>query len=69
MIEQADIPPFKQRLIEEQAQLQERIDKLKTFLGRKDILTLVSLESFRLLRIQLQAMNTYNEILIIRLAM
>ena len=69
MTEQADIPPFKQRLIEEQAQLQERIDKLEVFLERADVGTLVSLESLCLLRVQLQAMNTYNEILIIRLAM
>jgi hypothetical protein len=61
--------PYKQRLIEEQKQLQERIDKLSTFLDNDNWFNVVTVESFRLLRIQLQAMNTYNEILIIRLAM
>lgn len=50
--------PFKFRLIEEQAQLRERIEKLAKFIWSDTFKTIDSTQQL-LLKVQLKAMETY----------
>lgn len=53
---------FKSRLVTEQAELKERIDKLQPYIGSEHFKT-IETEQQRLLKIQLPAMKVYYEIL------
>ena len=58
--------PFHARLIEEQVQLQERVDKLTEFF-KSDKITLIDNVQSSLLHAQIFAMSAYNQILIERI--
>jgi len=58
---------FKTRLIEEKAQLNERIEKLEAF-QKSDAFQSISPVQQSLLNVQLNAMRTYSQILVERLA-
>lgn len=53
---------FKDRLIEEQAQLEEKLDKLNTFLMSDKVKGVDDVQK-ALLQVQATAMNTYNQCL------
>lgn len=57
---------FKTRLIEEKAQLQEKTEKLEAFLTKSEPLEIAEVQE-TILRIQLNAMKTYNQCLAERL--
>jgi hypothetical protein len=57
---------FKTRLSKEKAQLQERTDKLEAFLTKNEPLEIAEVQE-TLLKIQLNAMKTYNQCLAERL--
>ena len=57
---------FKERLIEEKAQLQEKIEKLESFV-QSDNFQKIDAVQMSLLNCQLFAMQTYNQILIERI--
>jgi len=53
---------FQQRLIEEQAQLEEKLDKLDAFLMSENVKEIDDTQK-ALLSVQATAMNTYNQCL------
>lgn len=50
---------FLQRLVDERQQLQEKFDKLKTFIDLNDVFNSLNQEQQSLLKIQASAMFTY----------
>lgn len=58
---------FLERLIEEQSQLQEKIEKLKTALASEGFVEKVGVYQFKLLSLQYNAMETYKEVLDLRI--
>ena len=61
------MPDFKTRLIEEKEQLNERIEKLESFVG-SDKFSSISAVQQSLLNVQLQSMRTYSQVLVERIA-
>lgn len=53
---------FKERLVEEQAQLEEKLNKLDAFLMSEKVKAVDDVQK-ALLRVQATAMNTYNQCL------
>lgn len=58
---------FKERLLEEKAQLNEKIEKLETFVASENFQKIEAVQ-MSLLNAQLFAMKTYSQILVERLA-
>jgi len=59
---------IKERLIDEKKQLDEKIEKLETFVASEDFLK-IKAEQMSLLNVQLFAMKTYSQILVERIAL
>jgi len=55
-------PDFKERLVEEQVQLEEKLDKLDAFLMSDKVNEIADVQK-ALLQVQATAMNTYNQCL------
>lgn len=58
---------FKSRLIEEKAQLDERLEKLEVFLNSDGFQNIAAVQQ-TLLNIQVNAMSTYSQVLLERIA-
>jgi len=58
---------FKERLIQEQKDLQEKIEKLDSFLESNEFFEKLNKGEQDLLTIQLYAMRTYNTVLLTRI--
>jgi len=56
------MPDFKERLVEEQVQLEEKLDKLDAFLMSDKVNEIADVQK-ALLQVQATAMNTYNQCL------
>lgn len=63
---QNNMSDFKDRLVEEQGQLASKIEKLGNFLYSDKIKEVTDVQSV-LLKIQVEAMITYNECLVLRI--
>ena len=61
------MPDFKTRLIEEKEQLNERIEKLESFVS-SDKFSSISAVQQSLLNVQLHSMRTYSQVLVERIA-
>jgi hypothetical protein len=58
----SDLQPHQQRVVEERAQLSDKVDKLETFVGSRTYTQLLPAEQARLQR-QLHIMQLYEQVL------